>query len=112
MRAEQIASTGYESRIIVTTPADYMMMNLPAAIFDAVVGKVAGILAEKIVAEQGQAIIALVDQNAVATMTMAESAAAINDTLKKKYAEKPVYIEKTKEKIYQRGIFGGMTRIA
>jgi hypothetical protein len=71
----------------------------------------ARLIAERLVAEKYQEIVALIDSQAIANLTVAEAAVAINKTLKEKIPDKIVEIERTKREVYQRGVFGGLQRI-
>jgi hypothetical protein len=82
---------------------------LPTAIFERVVEKIAQVIAEKYTKKYAQDIMGKISQDAIATMVVAQSGNAIKDMLDKKLPDK--IIRETKTQIYQRGIFGGMTRI-
>lgn len=66
-------------------------------------------IAEAWVSENYQAVVANIKPEAVATLICAESAAAINKTLKENIPSK--VLEVVKKEVYQRGLFGGITRI-
>lgn len=68
-------------------------------------------VAERYVAENYQDIIKLVSPEAIATLSAAEAAAKIRETLEKKIPDKIMEVERTRTEIYQRGILGGIKRI-
>ncbi len=69
------------------------------------------LVAEKYVAEHFQEIAALISQDAIATMAVAECGAKIRETLEKKIPDKVLHTVTTEREVWQRGILGGMTRI-
>ena len=73
--------------------------------------RIAEKIAERFVAEFYQDIVKLIDQQALANMTVAEAGAKIHELLQKKLPDKILEIERCTEKVYQRGIFGGLRRI-
>ena len=75
------------------------------ALFDEIVQGIASQWVKEHYAE----VAAKLDPQAIANLTIAESAAAINATLHKKMPDKITEIVKTE--VYQRGIFGGLKRI-
>jgi len=88
-----------------------MVFNLPMAIWERVIQQVSEQMSVEIVKTKGQEIIALIDPQAVANMTIAESAAAINETLHKKMPDKILEIIKTERETIERGFFGGIKSI-
>lgn len=73
--------------------------------------KIAGLVAEKYVAEHYQDIAALISPEAIATLSAAEAAAKIRETLEKKIPDKILQITKTDREVWQRGLLGGLRRI-
>lgn len=70
-------------------------------------------VADRYVAEHYQEIVALIDQKAIATLSVAEGAAAIRESLEKDIPHRVETIvrENTKREVYQRGLLGGLKRI-
>ena len=68
--------------------------------------QVSRIIAEEYVREHYQEIIKHIDQKAIATLSVAEAAAAIRVTLEKKMPDKILEVVKTKSIIIQKSIFG------
>ena len=66
-------------------------------------------LAEQIVKDHGQEIVAKCDMQAIANLTVAEASNAIRETIHRKLPD--VVHTRTEERVYQRGIFGGITRV-
>lgn len=87
--------------------SEIMRQALP----ELVLTEVARLIATRLVSEKYQEIVAAIDPQAIANLTVAETAAAINKTLKEKIPDKIVEIERTKREVYQRGVFGGLWRI-
>ena len=75
----------------------------------AILSEVARSIAERYVSEHYQEIVAKISQEAIASLVVAESAAVIAETLKEKIPDK--VLEVVHREVYQRGVFGGMTRI-
>ena len=73
----------------------------------AIVDKIAQVVADKYVAEHYQEIVALIDQNAIATLVVAESGRKIAEEIR----SQPRIVETVKREIYQRGILGGVRRV-
>lgn len=88
-----------------------MAFNMPLQIHELVMQEVSKLLSAEIVKTKGQEIIARIDPQAIANMTIAESAAAINETLHKKMPDKIMEIVKTERETIERGFFGGIKRI-
>lgn len=93
---------------IVAHIEDHELMD---AFSEAVFREAARLIAERFVAENYQTIAATLDPQAIANLSVAESAAAINKTLKEKIPDKIVEIHKTTREVYQRGIFGGVKKL-
>ena len=70
-------------------------------------------IAERYVEEHYQEIVKLLDQQAITTLSAAEAAAAIRETLEKKLPDKILHIveERTKTRVFQRGLLGGLREI-
>ena len=86
---------------------EVMLNHMPHLIYS----EMAKLIAERYVADHFQEIVSLIDQKAIATLSVAESAAKIRETLEKKLPDKILEIEKVRTEIYQKGILGGITRI-
>ena len=71
----------------------------------------AQLIAERYVADNYQEIIKHITPEAVATLTAAESAAKIRESLEKNIPSRVLEIEKTRTEVWQRGVLGGMSRI-
>lgn len=80
---------------------------------DVILREIAQQVAEKWVAENYQKVAALISPEAVATLTAAEAAARIRETLEKKIPDKVLEVVRTEKEteVWQRGVFGGMSRI-
>lgn len=94
-------------RISATIDSDLMRDRMASM----VVREVCQLIAERYVTEHYQEIAALLSQDAIATLSVAESAAKIRETLEKKIPDRVMEIVKTKTEVYQRGILGGLKRI-
>ena len=105
----QFNSNTQEENFLVTVPEETMMTKLPMAIFEEVVKLVAREIADRVIEEKGQKIFESISPEAIANLTVAEAGRSIKEMLDKKLPDKIVEI--TKERVYQRGIFGGLTRI-
>ena len=68
-------------------------------------------VADKFLIDHYQEIAEKISQEAIATLSVAEAGAKIRETLEKKIPDKILEVVSEKTKIFQRGIFGGMTRI-
>jgi hypothetical protein len=80
---------------------------LDVAIFD----RIAELIAERYVAENYADIVKHLDQQAIATMAMANASAKISKVLEKEVEKEVRTVVETKREVYQRGILGGMERI-
>jgi len=86
---------------------DILNAHGPEAIFR----EIARLVAEKYVAEHYQDVVKLISPEAIATLSAAEAAASIRETLEKKLPDKILTVTKTDREVWQRGILGGMTRV-
>jgi hypothetical protein len=68
-------------------------------------------IAEDLIKEHYQEIIAGINPVAISNMAIAEAGAAVNETLHKKLPDKILEIERNHTEIYQKGAFGGLKRI-
>ena len=84
---------------------------LEQAIKQRTVELVAQEITKYIIQNKFNEIMKCISPEAIANMCIAESGAKIKDILDKKLPDKVVEIEKINTQIYQRGLFGGMTRI-
>jgi hypothetical protein len=72
----------------------------------------ARMIAEKYVEEHYQEIAALIDQNALATLSVAEAASAVKKSLEVGVKQIVSAIpQKHDKEVWQRGVFGGMRKI-
>lgn len=78
---------------------------------DLILSAIAVRVAEKYVAEHYQDIAELISQDAIATLSVAESAAKIRETLEKKMPDRVMEVVRTDREVWQRGLLGGMRRI-
>lgn len=78
---------------------------------EAIFREITRLVAEKYVAEHYQDIAALISQDAIATLSVAEAAAKVRETLEKKIPERVLQITKTNREVWQRGLLGGMRRV-
>lgn len=76
---------------------------------DALLRELARAFADRYLADHYQELVALIEPKAIATLAVAEAAAKIRETLEKKIPDK--VLEVVRKETWQRGIFGGMTRI-
>ena len=81
------------------------------AMYGEIIGRMAQLIAERYVADNYQEIIKHITPEVVATLTAAECAAKIRESLEKNIPSRVLEIEKTRTEVWQRGIFGGMNRI-
>jgi hypothetical protein len=79
--------------------------------FSEIIGRMAQLIAERYVAENYQEIVKHITPEAVATLSAAESAVKIRESLEKNIPSRILEIEKTRTEVWQRGILGGMTRL-
>jgi len=79
--------------------------------YNAILSEIARLVAERFVADHYQEIIAEMDMKAIATLSVAEAAAKIRETLEKKLPDKILEVQTKKTEVYQRGIFGGLRRV-
>lgn len=101
---QPIASGGL---VVAAKFSDIASSHMPEVIFR----EAARLIAERYVAEHYQEIAALISQDALATLSVAEAAAKVRETLEKKIPDKIMEVTRTRTEVYQRGILGGMTRI-
>jgi len=85
---------------------------LERAFIEKVICEAARLMAEQIVADKFQEVMAAIDVQAIANLAVAEAAAEISKTLKADIPRRVVEIERTKREVYQRGVFGGVKRIS
>lgn len=87
--------------------------NLSRQLFiECVIKEAARLMAERIVAEKFQEVVAAIDVQAIANLSVAEAASEIHKALKEKTPDKVVEIHRTQREIYQRGVFGSLTRVS
>ena len=75
-----------------------------------VLEKAAQSIADEFVKQNMPSILARIDQQAIANLAIADGANAIKDMLDKKLPDRVDTI--VKKEVYQRGIFGGVRRVA
>ncbi len=110
MKSTSYKQTGTGDFVITTTiGSEELLNNVMPKIFEAVIDGIASGLTKEYVRDHAQEIFAKINQEAIATMVVAQSGNAIKDMLDKKLPDK--VIRETETEIYQRGIFGGITRV-
>jgi cell division ATPase FtsA len=87
------------------------LISLQEPIKKRVVELVALQIANDILSNNYNEIMSKISPEAIANMAIAEAGAAVNDTLKKKLPDKILEIHKRDTEVYQRSLFGGITRI-
>jgi hypothetical protein len=110
VKMESLETTG-EKLIMVRISNSEWIQLIPQALFAEVIKKASEMIAEKVVSEQQNDILAKVSQDAIATLVVAESGNAIKDMLDKKLPDKIERVVEKQVEVYQRGILGGVTRI-
>ena len=93
--------------IVQARVEDVMTAALPELLFREVVSRIA----ERYVADNYQQIAALISQDAIATLSVAEAAAKVRASLENEIPDRVREVERVKREVYQRGIFGGLKRI-
>ncbi len=73
--------------------------------------KVAQAVADKFLADHQQEILKFLDPQAIANLAVADGAAGIREAIHKKFPDKIVEIIRRDTEVYQKGLFGGLTRI-
>ena len=73
----------------------------------ALVVKVASAIADKFIEEHYAEIVSRLDQNAIANLAVADAGKKIAEEIQRR----PNIIEKTRTEVFQRGIFGSLTRL-
>ncbi len=68
-------------------------------------------IASEYLALHTQDILKMLDPQAIANLAIADSAAGIREAIHKKMPDKIVEVVKHEDRVYQRGLFGGLTRI-
>jgi hypothetical protein len=96
-------SMGDNSEMIVAKFTTPILCEFPDAILVEVVQQIATRYVEEHYAE----IAARLDQNAIANLAIAEAAKKIAEEIQRQ----PNIIREKDTRVYQRGVFGGMTRI-
>ena len=76
-----------------------------------IIDKVSEVVAEKFLADHLQEVLQHLDPQAIANLAVADSAAGIREALHKKLPNKILEIVRTEDRVYQKGLFGGLTRI-
>lgn len=77
------------------------------AVYDRAIDIAAQKIAEIFIEQHAQDVLAAVKPDAVATLVAAEAAASIREVIHKKFPDNVV----TKREVWQRGIFGGMSKL-
>jgi RimJ/RimL family protein N-acetyltransferase len=99
---------GYRLSGVIT---DVESASLGKDITRRAIEKVADAIAERFLADHLQEVLAYLDPQAVANLAVADAAGAIREMLAKKLPDKVLEVIRTEREVYQRGVFGGMTRI-
>ena len=97
--------TGKVTLAATFDPTTAMIQSMATALLADIVHQIA----ERWVAENYQMVAAAIKPEAVATIACAEAGAAINKTLKENIPAR--VMEVVKKEVWQRGLFGGMTRV-
>lgn len=100
-----------EGAEMITAKFDSLDLIMGEYLAQDVLRQISKQIAERYVAEHYQEIAAKMDQQALATLSVAEGASKIRETPEKKIPDKVLEIIKDNPAVYQRGFFGGMTRI-
>lgn len=94
-----------------TVGREALMNELPYTVFREVVKQVADVIAKKILEERMAEILEKITPSAIASMAIAEAAAAVNETLHKKMPDKIIEIEKRSQEVWLQPFFGRARRI-
>jgi predicted lipid-binding transport protein (Tim44 family) len=97
--------------VAIVARFDQHQMITGEAMAATVLREIASQVAERYVAENYQDIVKLISPEAIATLSAAEAAAAIRETLEKKIPDKVLEVVRTEREVYQRGILGGIKRV-
>lgn len=79
---------------------------------EAVLVNVSEKIADELIKHHLPEILEKISVEALANMTIAQAGAEINKTLKEKIPDKILHVETEKATVYQKGIFGGLKKIA
>lgn len=105
----QVNPVTEEKMIVVSMDDLTQSLTFQKAVMEQIILNVA----DRYVQENYAEIVSLLDQKAIANMAVATAAAAVNKTLGEKIPNKILRVEEVRvdKQVFQRGIFGGMTRI-
>lgn len=73
--------------------------------------EIARAIAERFVADNYQSIAALLDQNAIANLSVAEAGAKLRESLEKSIPGRTVIERHVDRQVWQRGLLGGVKRV-
>jgi len=108
VQKSETTATG-EKHFVISTNQEEWMLDMPNMVMRRVIEMAAEQITKEFVEKHSQDIIKCIDQQAIATLVVAEAGNAVKDMLDKKLPDK---IEKVVEtQVYQRGFFGGISRI-
>lgn len=97
-----------EQRYLVRVP-DVESAAIGQQVITSVISAVSQRIADDYLAKHGAEVLAKISPEAIASMTIAEAGAAVNETLHKKLPDKVLEVER--RVVYQRGVFGGLRRL-
>jgi hypothetical protein len=106
----ETSATDRSTRVFMTIDAEAMMTRFPADVYREAVKEAAHVIAEQVIAELQEKIIAKINQQAIANLVIAESGNSIKDMLDKKLPDRVEHI--VEKQVYQRGFLGGIRRVA
>jgi hypothetical protein len=108
---ETYKDVGSRDTLVMTRISERDVVNHCDTILRVAIERVAEDIAKRYLADHAQEILSLMNQEAVANLAVADAAGAIREQLAKKLPDKIVEVVRTEREVYQRGVFGGMTRI-
>lgn len=97
------------TRVLMTLGVEAMMTTFPTDVYREAVKEAAHVIAELVIAEHQEKIIAKIDQQAIANLVIAEAGNSIKNMLDKKLPDRVDQI--VEKQVYQRGFLGGVRRI-
>lgn len=92
-----------------TTLSENDVQFLGKQVWERAIDITAKLIAEEFIKKHGQEVLAKLDPQAIANLSVAQAGAAIRETLEKKLPSSERIVEKAV--VYQRGIFGGIRRV-
>jgi hypothetical protein len=95
--------------MVTASMMDTVMARYTPEMLNAVMRAIADKLADEYVKSHGQEILAKLDQQAIANLTIAEAANGIRDAIHKKLPD--VIHTRVEREVYQRGVLGKLRRV-